>query len=302
MNGLYGRINCDKLERTKNGAFSKRAQGGKRLENSREVLELTTRIGEVLLKNGGEIFRVQQTMQLIAKSYGVDKFHVYVLANGIFVSLEENGYEIRRQIPIEQDPPQLEIASQIRYVPLSSVHLGRVAAVNNLSREIVAKKYTVSQAWERIEQIEKIPFTSNMMQVLASGFGSGAFCYLLGGSLTDSAASFVSGMLLWCFVLFISNRKANKIMVNILSSALVTLTGILFYLVSFGENMDKIIIGSIIPLLPGVPLTNSIRDFLNGDYLSGTIRMIDAVLVACCIALGVGVVLRIFPVITGISI
>ena len=85
-------------------------------------------------------------------------------------------------------------------------------------------------------------------------------------------------------------------------SALVTLTGILFYLVSFGENMDKIIIGSIIPLLPGVPLTNSIRDFLNGDYLSGTIRMIDAVLVACCIALGVGVVLRIFPVITGISI
>lgn len=272
------------------------------MENSREVLELTTRIGEVLLKNGGEIFRVQQTMQLIAKSYGVDKFHVYVLANGIFVSLEENGYEIRRQIPIEQDPPQLEIASQIRYVPLSSVHLGRVAAVNNLSREIVAKKYTVSQAWERIEQIEKIPFTSNMMQVLASGFGSGAFCYLLGGSLTDSAASFVSGMLLWCFVLFISNRKANKIMVNILSSALVTLTGILFYLVSFGENMDKIIIGSIIPLLPGVPLTNSIRDFLNGDYLSGTIRMIDAVLVACCIALGVGVVLRIFPVITGISI
>ena len=97
-------------------------------------------------------------------------------------------------------------------------------------------------------------------------------------------------------------RKANKIMVNILSSALVTLTGILFYLFLFGENMDKIIIGSIIPLLPGVPLTNSIRDFLNGDYLSGTIRMIDAVLVACCIALGVGVVLRIFPVITGITI
>ena len=277
-----------------------KAQEGNGLEKSREVLELTTRIGEVLLKNGGEIFRVQQTMQMIAKAYGIKNFHVYVLANGIFVSIEENGYEMRKQMQTES--PELEIASQIRYVPLSSVHLGRVAAVNNLSREIVAQKYTVAQAWERIEQIEKIPFTSNALQVLFSGLGSGSFCYLLGGSLIDSAASFLSGMLLWCFVLFISNRKANKIMVNILSSALVTLTGILFYLFLFGENMDKIIIGSIIPLLPGVPLTNSIRDFLNGDYLSGTIRMIDAVLVACCIALGVGVVLRIFPVITGITI
>ena len=59
-----------------------------------------------------------------------------------------------------------------------------------------------------------------------------------------------------------------------------------------------IVIGSIVPLLPGGPLTNSIRDYLNGDYLSGTIRMIDAVLVACCIALGVGIVLRVFQLVT----
>lgn len=97
-------------------------------------------------------------------------------------------------------------------------------------------------------------------------------------------------------------KGANKIMLNILSSALVTLTGILMFRYVFGENMDKIIIGSIIPLLPGVPLTNSIRDFLNGDYLSGTIRMIDAVLVACCIALGVGVVLRVFQIVTGMPV
>ena len=41
------------------------------MEQSRRALELVTRIGEVLLKNGGEIFRVQQTMQLVAKAYGI---------------------------------------------------------------------------------------------------------------------------------------------------------------------------------------------------------------------------------------
>ena len=266
-------------------------------QERRDVLELTIRIGEVLLKNGGEIFRVQETMQRIAQAYGEEHFHVYVIANGIFASIQEES----REIHFERGNSVLS-NGQIRSIPLSSIHLGRVAAVNNLSREIVAHKYTIEQAWEKIEEIDRIPFASNRMQILASGIGSACFCYLLGGSFIDSVASFVSGILVWCFVLFLSSHKANKIMVNILSSALVTLTGILFFHFIFGENMDKIIIGSIIPLLPGVPLTNSIRDFLNGDYLSGTIRMIDAVLVACCIALGVGFTLKMFQMITGIAI
>lgn len=271
-------------------------------ERNRKVLELTTRIGEVLLKNGGEIFRVQETMQRIAKAYGVKQFHVYVLANGIFTSIEEDGQKMCRQLAQEEPRQGPDDACQVRYVPLSSVHLGRVAAVNNLSREIVENRCTMEQAWRRIEEIDRIPFTSRLFQVLASGVGSAAFCYLLGGSVLDSLASFLSGMLVWCFVLFLSAHKANKIMLNILSSALVTLTGVLFFHFVFGENMDKIIIGSIIPLLPGVPLTNSIRDFLNGDYLSGTIRMIDAVLVACCIALGVGIVLSLFTLMTGMTV
>ena len=263
----------------------------------------------MLLKNGGEIFRVQQTMQLVAKAYGIPGFQVYVLANGLFVSMQEEGRTITRPVESgdaagqehlfgqEHLASQAHLASQVRYVPLSSVHLGRVAAVNNLSREIVAQKYTVEEASRKIEQIDKLPFTSNAVQTLMSGLGAGAFCILFGGSLLDSAAAFLSGLVLWIFVLFLTARGANKIMVNILASALVTAMGVLFFhLFSFGDSMDMIVIGSIVPLLPGVPLTNSIRDYLNGDYLSGT--MIDAVLVACCIALGVGIVLRVFQLVT----
>ena len=48
-------------------------------------------------------------------------------------------------------------------------------------------------------------------------------------------------------------------------------------------------IGSIMPLIPGVPFTNAIRDIANGDYISGSVRMLDALLVFFCIAIGVGV-------------
>ena len=103
------------------------------MTQGKSVLELTTRIGEVLLKNGGEIFRVQQTMQIVAKAYGVSGFHVYVLANGLFVSIEEDGKQLCRQVGAGTEQAEPVVASQIRHVPLSSVHLGRVAAVNNLS-------------------------------------------------------------------------------------------------------------------------------------------------------------------------
>ena len=82
-------------------------------------------------------------------------------------------------------------------------------------------------------------------------------------------------------------------MVNILASALVSAMGVLFFLLFFfGDSIVMIVIGSIVPLLPGVPLTNSIRNFLENDNLSGLIRFVDAFLTAGCIAIGVGVALR----------
>ena len=72
-----------------------------------------------------------------------------VLANGLFVSIEEDGKQLCSQVGAGTEPAEPVVASQIRHVPLSSVHLGRVAAVNNLSREIAAHKYTVEQAKEK---------------------------------------------------------------------------------------------------------------------------------------------------------
>lgn len=91
-------------------------------------------------------------------------------------------------------------------------------------------------------------------------------------------------------------------MVNILSSALVTAMGVLFFHVLFGDNMDMIVIGSIVPLLPGVPLTNSYATSSTAITCRAPSGMIDAVLVACCIALGVGIVLSAFQMLTGITL
>ena len=58
--------------------------------------------------------------------------------------------------------------------------------------------------------------------------------------------------------------------------------------------MNHMIIGSIIPLVPGVPFTNGIRDIADGDYISGAVRLLDAMLVFLCVAIGVGVMFTVY--------
>lgn len=137
------------------------------MENENSPLELAVLAGRILLSNGAEIFRVQETMERIAASYHMETFHVYAISNGIFACGTENG---------------IPHTAEIRHVPLAPVHLGRVAAVNQLSREISEGKHTVPEAFARLKEIESLPFTANWIQIAASGLGSGCFCFLFGGS------------------------------------------------------------------------------------------------------------------------
>ena len=95
-------------------------------------------------------------------------------------------------------------------------------------------------------------------------------------------------------------KKLRKIRrARIRMAAMAVCAAVALFSLGLGDDPDKIIIGSIIRLVPGIALTTSIRDFLGGDYLSGTIRMIDAFLIGGCIAIGVGVVVMLYTMLTG---
>lgn len=255
--------------------------------SNKKMLEFIMQIGSEMLHNGAEIYRVQETMIMIAKSYHVETFHVYVIANGIFASVDEHG-EVH--------------STEIRHIPLSAIHLGRVVELNELSRGISSGKLTVEQAAERLKEIRQIPYSGKLEQILGNGMGAACFCYIFGGNLYDSLAALVSGVLLSLMQMHLSKKKPSKIIMNILGSAFVTFLGVFDTRILTFLNLDKVIIGSIIPLVPGVPLTMSIRDYLNADYLSGTIRLIDALLVAFSIAAGVGLVLRLSQIVLGVAL
>ena len=55
-------------------------------------------------------------------------------------------------------------------------------------------------------------------------------------------------------------------------------------------SVDNVIIGNIMTLIPGLGLTNALRDLFTGDSIAGLLRTIEAVLIALAIAAGYFVV------------
>ena len=239
------------------------------------VLELALEAGRILLRNGAEIFRVEETIEHICKRFGVEAVDSFVLSNGIFLTAYSKGKEN---------------FAKVKHVPMAGIHLGIVTEVNDLSREISAGRVGIDEAFRRLEEIEKLPPKKSLYLVLAAGLGSGSFCYLLKANIWESLIAFVIG-----------KHTMSKIIINIVGGGFITILALIASNINFpfAVSLDKVIIGSILPLVPGVAFTNAIRDIANSDFISGTVRMIDALLVFVYIAIGVGTVLSAYNSILG---
>lgn len=254
------------------------------MTESKKVLNLAVLAGEMLLRGGAEIFRVQETMIRILQTYGIEEYNVYVISNGIFATINETNDEF---------------LSAVRHVPLCGVDLGRIIEANQISREICEGTCSIEQAFVRLNKMKEPSGVSWEQLISACGLGSGCFCYLFGGNIIDSLLAFFLGLGLEIFLLLAGQYHISKFISGIIGSALVTLGSAWAVYCGMDISFDKVVIGSIIPLVPGVVFTTSIREFFNGDYLSGSIHLIDALLSGVCIAVGVGGAIRLFQVLMG---
>ena len=98
--------------------------------------------------------------------------------------------------------------------------------------------------------------------------------------------AFVIGIFEQLLLFECAKNKFSKFITTLIASLFVTALSFVVIYSDLNLMQDKIIIGAIMPLVPGIAFTTSIRDFYNGDHLSGTIHLVDALLTAVCIAIG----------------
>lgn len=249
------------------------------IEQQKErAFALVIRAGELLLQSGAEISRVEETMKHMAEALKIYSLETYIIANGIFATAEGDWHMLR---------------AQIKHVHTGDTDLGKIEAVNCLSRELERKICTLDEAEVRITEIEKMGDYPVYILLPAYLIGSGCFCYVLGGSGRDALVSASVGFTLGIFFMFLGmfgNITLSKAIKTILGSMLVTAFSIVLYLHGNGDALNRIIVGGLMPMIPGVAFSSAIRDFVENDYISGMVRLTDVLLILVSMAVGVSVV------------
>ena len=248
-------------------------------QRDQEALEVAVEAGHILLENGAEISRIEETMERIATNFGVDSKSFYVIGNGIF----STGRNF----------------ANVTYIPFKGAQLDKVVAVNELSREIADMQYTAAQSRKRLEEIRAMPGKPKWQQVAGAAAGCAFFSILFGGGFDEGLASLLCGAILWCFILLVRRWKFSKMFGNICGGAIATLCSIIFWKMGLAVSLCHIIVGTVIALVPGVPFINGIRDIADEDYISGTARLLDALMVFFSIALGCSITFIIYGHLAG---
>lgn len=243
------------------------------IDRSRDnLVSVILDIGEVLLCAGGEVNRVEDTIQRIGTAYGFTRVDIFTINNMIALTVHDTDGRI---------------ITQTRRIVSTSVDLEKVAGANELSREICANPIPAEELKVRIDDIAKNTVKYPVwVQYLAYLLAAVAFTVFFGGGAAEAVISGVTSAVLCTAVRLNEKLKIQPIIAIMLDS--IVMTAFIAAVTSMGEwaAFDTIIMGNIMLLIPGLRLTTSIRDLITGDTISGLMGICDALLRAFSIAVG----------------
>lgn len=248
-------------------------------KDAKRLLSMAILAGKIMLENGAETYRVEDTVSRICKSRSfITHAEPFVIPTGILLAIGFGD----------------DMLTYIQRTKSKAIDLNKIALVNEFSREFVSSEMTIDEGFKRLEEIDgKIAYPS-LVIALFGGVTGGFFSLLFGGTFFDFLCAFLISI-----VVVRSNSILGKINMiyfinNFMAAAIGTFLAIMAVKLELGNNMDKIVIGIIMTLVPGVAITNAARDFMLGDFLAGVSRGLEAIIVALSIAFGVGLMLVIF--------
>ncbi|OLN23062.1 hypothetical protein BTO30_06395 [Domibacillus antri] len=246
------------------------------LEEKYDIMDVSLLAGKIMLENGAETYRVEDTMMRIAQAFGIPESHSFVTPTGIMFS-------------IETDEPT---KTKLTRISRRTTDLYKVSAVNSISRRISAGELTTIQAYRELKELQTAPmFFSFMMQIFAAASASGCFVILLKGSWDNVLPAMIAGGLAYFIVLKVSDVVPTMFFSEFMAALAGGTLSYLFYRIGFGGDLDRIIVGALIPLVPGLLITNAVRDLMAGHFISGLAKGAEALLTALAIGSGIAVVM-----------
>ena len=247
---------------------------------------LAMRAGTIMMKSGAEIVRVEDTIERICKSCGIEYVDVFATPTGIFVSTDNEEAS--------------NTVTHIRRVRSSETDLTRISRVNQFSRTFTTTDMTVEEGMAILDDIEKSRPYPFWIRALSAAMVASCFGVIFGGSALDFCVAVPIGLLCYMISRFLEKYEINFFIRGFVCCAFAAFCALLVATSVDGVSYAPVVSGCIMLFVPGIPITNSIRDFLSGNMLSGVARLTEAVIIGVSLAAGAGVVIKLWYLLGGI--
>ncbi len=247
--------------------------------NKKEVLGLALFLGELMLINGAETYRVEDTVLRVCNSRGYNHVNVFTSPTVIIISdYKFDGY------------------SFLKSIKSRSIDLQKISLLNDFSRKFVSNtEITVEEAMKEIKSINRANSYSDVTQYISTGIGSAIFAGLVeGNNIPTFVSTFIASILAVKIYNKIIELSSIPAFASLIASSFIAFIGVILTQLNIISAPTMLVVGSIMPLLPGVSFIKGIRDLISGDLMSGVARAFDAVVTAVSIACGVGIVLDVW--------
>lgn len=228
--------------------------------------------GRLIMENGGETYRVEETITRMGKAFGLEKVESFAVPSGLFISY-------RRQ--------DGDMETSVARVRKGSRNLSRVNAVNAVSRRVEQGEMNCEETLARLKEIEHEPTcVGSAMLPWAAAASAAGFTGMFGGSVVDMIISGGVAALVQLLTQWMGKQSLGELMATLTGSMLTALIPMLVQLVAGIGAVESIVGGALMPLLPGLAMTNAVQDAMRGDMVSGLSHGLSAVLTAVLVAGG----------------
>lgn len=242
------------------------------------IIDVCLLAGKIMLQSGGETYRVEDTMMLIAASFGMPKSHSFVTPTGIFFAVEG-----------------AQAATRLIRISERSTDLKKVTLVNAISRRIAVGELSVAEAYKQLSELDSSSVAYPMKyQLAAAAIASGCFLILLNGSGLGVISAAISGCTGFIVMIYLGRFIPIRFFSEFFAALVVGMLSYGFVKLGIGQHLDKIMISSLVPLTPGLLITNAVRDLMAGHLLAGISKGAEAFLTAFAIGAGIAIVFSFF--------
>lgn len=253
-------------------------QGRGRALDYNELLHVSADVGSELLENGAETYRVEESVYRLVSAYGAREANVFAVPTCIIVSITlGDGSTV----------------GKTRRIYARGTNLDRIDRLNDLCRRICQGQIPLESAYGELEAIRRQGGSPPLRRCAGFVMIAFAFALFFGGTLPDAVCAAVMGLVMFFVVFALERWKANAVFINIIASGVTMMLALAAVGLGTGQNIDMMVIGTLMNLVPGVALTNAMRDIMAGDYLAGQARLTEALLTAAAMALGAGAALAV---------